>query len=416
MADTIIDNINSIIRTKSELKSVLTENGQNPSDTFSEYPDMFRSAIQAASENGANEEIVNAYISAYLSAYNFIDQDALSANSYLTSVPSEFITQDELSAMGYLTSVPEVDLSSYVTYSYADNKYFGRLTGISGLSDGNVISSIGESFDAGASVRGIYYQKTYVPSYAYIESYYTTKSELSSAGYITSGDVAQMGYLTSSDLPVIDENLIPKETNTYTLGDASHLYAASYVSDMWTSGKNRISNRSDNQINIQLNNGWKYTFHSNGLSPATQSQDLGNGTPWRSTYTTNLYTDTAYLQDTSYSSSIVPKETNTYGLGSFDNPWAFTYSYQLNVGNNSKIYNDSGGVTVSINANNGVRFGTSAVYPKTSGGFSLGSSSNRWAYTYTNNLILNGTDIKDTINGMFSYDSTTGILTITSLT
>ena len=97
-----------------------------------------------------------------------------------------------------------------------------------------------------------------------------------------------------SKIPVIDENIIPKENNTYTLGDSTYLYAATYTSDLWTSTKNKISNRSDNQINIQLNNGWKYTFHSNGFSPANANQDLGNGTPWRSTYTANLYADNTY--------------------------------------------------------------------------------------------------------------------------
>ena len=39
-------------------------------------------------------------------------------------------------------------------------------------------------------------------------------------------------YATTSQIPVIDENLIPKETGTYTLGDANHLYAATYTNEI----------------------------------------------------------------------------------------------------------------------------------------------------------------------------------------
>lgn len=64
-------------------------------------------------------------------------------------------------------------------------------------------------------------------------SAYVSKTELSNCGYITTGDVSAMGYITSSDLPVIDESILPKTTNTYTLGNSNHLYSATYTSNLY---------------------------------------------------------------------------------------------------------------------------------------------------------------------------------------
>ena len=117
--------------------------------------------------------------------------------------------------------------------------------------------------------------------------------------------------------------------------------------------------------------------------------------------------------------NIIPKETNTYTLGDSTYLYAATYTSRVKVGNNSQMYNDNGGITFSINNNSGVRIGSSAIYPKTSGAFSLGSSSNNFGSTYINDLYLNGTNIEDifvsktdaafipyTYNGFTSYIST----------
>ncbi len=46
---TIIQNLNSIITTKNQLKSILNENGLDPGDVFSYYPDCFRGLIDGES-------------------------------------------------------------------------------------------------------------------------------------------------------------------------------------------------------------------------------------------------------------------------------------------------------------------------------------------------------------------------------
>ena len=113
------------------------------------------------------------------------------------------------------------------------------------------------------------------------------KPDLSS--YVTKSELSNCGYLTSADLPVIDENIIPKENNTYTLGDSTYLYAATYTS-------------------------------------------------------------------------------------------------RVKVGNNSQIYNDGGGITLSVNSNAGLRMGSSNFYPKNNNAINLGQSSNKWNNAYISNL------------------------------
>lgn len=117
------------------------------------------------------------------------------------------------------------------------------------------------------------------------------KPDLSS--YVTKTELSNCSYVTSSDLPVIDESIVPKENNTYTLGDNSHIYSTSYITNMWLNGTNKFSNRNSNQVNIMLNNAWRYVFHINNFSPAHDNAiSLGESSArWKSTYTTNLYAD-----------------------------------------------------------------------------------------------------------------------------
>ena len=359
MADTIIDNINSIIRTKSELKSVLTENGQNPSDTFSEYPDMFRSAIAGA---GADEETINSYISAYLGAYNFIDQDTLSANSYIT-----------------LQDIPSVDLSSYVTYDF--------------LSAQSYLTSIPNTY----------------PTYTAIEN----------MAYITMADVSACGYITANDIPsvvvpVIDENIIPKENLTYQLGDSTHNYKATYTSSIKSN---------DSGITFQINNTNKYYISSSTIRPTTaNSVNLGTSDyPFGATYTTNLYSDSIVLAD-SYNSidnssntrinfkinqnnrfkmtnvEFAPVSNSGVNLGTNSEHFKNTYSYNYYTGFNTALTSNSD-YNLQFSINGVTRFGMDTVnfFPNGNGNKNLGTTANQWAYTYTYYLILNGTDIMSII-------------------
>ena len=90
-----INDLNELITAKSEIKNIIQDTlNENPSEVFSYYPSYI---ARIAASAGADEDTINSYISAYLSTYNFIDQDTLSANSYIT-----------------LQDIPSVDLSSYV--------------------------------------------------------------------------------------------------------------------------------------------------------------------------------------------------------------------------------------------------------------------------------------------------------------
>lgn len=236
-------NLNEIINTKSEFQDILRENGINPGTVFSEYPSQIRSIIGSGGGGGGSidEETLNSYISAYLTTYNFVDQPSLSYNSYITEAA------------------------------------FNNGTG-------GFITDIQNSTSGGKHIL------------LYNRGEAVTPSALASMGYITSSDVSAMGYITAA---AIDNNLIPKENNAYTLGDSTYLYAATYTSDLWLNSKNRFSNRSNNQINLQLNDSWRYTFHVNNFGPAADNtRDLGESSVrWRSTYTANLYADNAYISN-----------------------------------------------------------------------------------------------------------------------
>ena len=325
MADTIIDNINSIIRTKSELKSVLTENGQNPSDTFSEYPDMFRSVIESA---GADEETINSYISAYLSTYNFIDQDTLSANSYIT-----------------LQDIPSVDLSSYVTYDFLNAQSY--------------LTSIPNTY----------------PTYTAIQNMtYITMADVSACGYITANDVDMSGYLPTTG-GTLSGNLVPSQSASYNLGSSSSrwkevrtksAYADNTYSTYIYSGDlilsdsyNSIDNASNTRINFKINQNNRFKMTNVEFAPVSNSG-------------VNLGTNSEHFKN--------------------------TYSYNYYTGFNTALTSNSD-YNLQFNINGAVRFGmdTANFFPNGNGNKNLGTTANQWAYTYTNYLILNGTDIMNII-------------------
>lgn len=182
-----------------------------------------------------------------------------------------------------------------------------------------------------------------------------------------------------SFIPTIDENIIPKENNTYTLGDSSYFYSTSYITDMWLNSTNKFSNRSNNQINLMLNNAWKYVFHANNFSPAND---------------------------------------NAINLGESSVRWGSTYTARVDLNSNIALTSDNSGLFVKTAGNLKFSFDADSFHPygATYGGnIDLGSSSRTWRSTYTNNLYLNGYNIINTINGIFSYDSSTGTLSITTI-
>lgn len=123
------------------------------------------------------------------------------------------------------------------------------------------------------------------------------EGNIGNLGYITSGDVAQMGYVTSSDLPVINENIVPKETATYTLGDTGYYYKYTYTYSLNINPNSRIYN--DNlAVTITCNN-LGFRFGANNFRPKSAGNyNLGESDyKWKDTYTTNIYADNAYISN-----------------------------------------------------------------------------------------------------------------------
>lgn len=291
---------------------------------------------------------------------------------------ASYVTKSELAEMGYISSIPVKypTLTGFTIPSGATEIKF-RSGGLN-IDDSTYDlypSNITYSSAASQSNRtwvGMGTLKNYVDGrIAEIESSYATTS------YVVDY-VAEHGGGGST---VIDENIIPKENNTYTLGDADHIYNAAYITDLITySNGNGFYNRSDRQINIKISTDWRYVFHQNFFGPAYDNQkDLGqSSTRWKSTYTANLYANTAYLQDTSYTKSIVPAEDATYTLGGVGAIYRYAYI--------QTIRGLGTGFNLVIGTEPKYDFYSSTFRPRTNGNINLGSNQYKWATTYTTNL------------------------------
>lgn len=179
--------------------------------------------------------------------------------------------------------------SGYI--DYLNTYQFAYVSGIAGEAPGCAVNLAGDG--------SLVFQGSYVKANVFT---YPLTGDFSGYEFVSMGTLKNYvnsyasTYITST---TIDENIIPKSSNTYTLGDSTYLYAATYTSDLWLNSKNRFSNRSNNQINLQLNDSWRYTFHVNNFGPAADNtRDLGESSVrWRSTYTANIYADNAYISN-----------------------------------------------------------------------------------------------------------------------
>lgn len=120
----------------------------------------------------------------------------------------------------------------------------------------------------------------------------------------------------------------------------------------------------------------------------------------------------SYATTTDLKGTILPA-SNTYNLGSAQYPYANIQSLKFTIG--SYFYVTPGNQAELSCTTNGELQTNSSIVPSFNNNKNLGKTNYQFGYTYTQNLILNGTDIKTLINGMFSYDSATGTLTITTL-
>ena len=107
----IIENLNEVINTKNNIKGILIDNGIDPGDVFSDYPDLIRSIVGGGGDISQDkiQEIINTYISSY--GYKSPDEVTEYVNTYISSygylIPSGSINVVE--------NGNDVDVSSYAT-------------------------------------------------------------------------------------------------------------------------------------------------------------------------------------------------------------------------------------------------------------------------------------------------------------
>lgn len=269
---TIIENINSLITTKNELNSILNENGVDGGEIFSEYPDKFRSVI-AGGGGGGNDKVSYSYLNeklSYYTTYTYIESNYVSygylgnlddityyimgsgdpyapenvyaTKSYVNTKLENYATQSYV--VDYVnTYAPTPDLSSYVTYTYLESKEYIQINGFydTALSydlctEQNVTDQIESTLSTAGYISSIpsdYATYTGISGLGYV-----TSTDIENASYVSINSLSSMSYATASQLPVIDENIIPKENNTYTLGLSNYNFNTTYTSNLFLGSYN----------------------------------------------------------------------------------------------------------------------------------------------------------------------------------
>lgn len=247
-------------------------------------------------------------------------------------------------------------------------------------------------------------------------SSYVTKTELSNCGYLTSvpseyitqQELSGNSYATTSELSsylplsggTLNGNLTLGNTYFLTVGTqrAWKLFEdgsgrGAYIALQATVDSKSFFIRDVNNNNIIE------VFNNNAAANYVKNYNL-------ITYTCN----------------IKPINSNTYTLGSSDSIWTSTYTnniYSTNIilsyGYNWIKNTSNTQIDFGVNQYNRAKLTNTEFCPSTNNGIKLGTSTNQWDRTYTGYLYLNGTNIIDTINGIFSYDSSTGTLSITTI-
>lgn len=171
-------------------------------------------------------------------------------------------------------------------------------------------------------------------------------------------------YVAEHGGGVIDENIIPKETNTYTLGDSSYLYAATYTDAVYVNTNNKIYNTAGGGMKVQRG--------GTDICAFLGGANLG----------------------------ISPVTNNTGRLGNADQIWSNVFSYNINLSTNSKLYYKTQyQVNLQLNGSDKFVFRTNHFSPASNGSIDLGQNDLYWNnfYAYNayisnyNNLIWTGT-------------------------
>lgn len=264
---TIIENINSLINTKNELNAILNENGVDGGEIFSEYPSYFRSVIA----QGGSDKVSYSYLEEKLSYYV--------SYSYLDSV---------------LTDYPSI---SYVDENYVSYSYFYSYLNEWGESEGhNLVDRV---VGLEEKTTQLDYRQGYTDSY--LITYNQRISSLENAGYVSQNSLSSNSYASTSYvvdkfneitgyITGTDKDIIPSETNTYTLGNDSYQYMSTYT--YWVGAYNSGTTIDNSHgIKIIINGNDRFYYANSQFRPLTDNYcNLGLSTAqWKSTYTANLY-------------------------------------------------------------------------------------------------------------------------------
>ena len=276
----------------------------------------------------------------------YIDQNQVDLSSY--------VSKSELEGMSYATTS---DLSSYILtpniYGSTPGPYKLYAAGLSANTQYKHIYPNNYSYSNFASLdSNAWMSKNTVKNYvegriAEIESTYATQTYV--ADY-----VAEHGGGGGST--VIDENIIPKETATYTLGDASHIYSNTYSRGVYLGTGIRMfseSSASSNDMAISLGGVSYYYMNSNRFAPNGAEND------------------------------------NKLSLGTSDRRWLNIYTSNLYLNDNNALYNKTQyQVNLKLNGGDKYVFRTNHLSPASDGGSDLGQSDLHWNNAYINNAYI----------------------------
>lgn len=220
-----VENLNDLIIAKNEIKSIIRDAGVEPGDVFSYYPAYIRSAI--AGGGSIVDYPTYTYIATYYPDFTYLF-------SYVGDAIGGIDVDIDLSS--YVTHT-ELDSAAYITAAYlVDNKYLhndaqGRLVGDLAVNGMNV-------------------------------------------------QVAGINYNLDINCNAYTHNVIPQESDTYTLGDTSNYYHTLYT--------NRIQGA--NSVNIRTGGNNRLTVTSTAFRPMQQNYNLGSSDyPFTTAYISNIY-------------------------------------------------------------------------------------------------------------------------------
>lgn len=302
---TIIQNLNTVINTKSQLQSILNENGISAGEVFSEYPDKFRTLIASGGTDKVSYSYLEERLSDYVS-YSYGNSNYVSY-SYLYSYLADWGSDGERTLLERMAGVEDKTTQLDYRVGYLDSYTNSYNTRISALENAGFVTSSGLNTAIDARIGTVLDNSSYVSKTELSAQSYSSKSyvveyvQTYAASTVDLTDYARKSYVESYYFPLIggniNGNIIPSSTNTYTLGDASHLFSATYSAAFVLENGTGLSKSSSSRLDINLNGDNKFYVGSGGLFPVGTKQLGSNGTRFDAAYFNRLYLNGVNVED-----------------------------------------------------------------------------------------------------------------------